>query len=113
MEILLAPPLAFVVYLLAVGGLALLGKVMAGPPQSAEDARQSPFKTSLYASGNAAHEQSAPGYRAFFVIALFFAALHLGALVLGTLVLGSGDPTSTAALYVVGLAITLVALLLG
>lgn len=113
MEILLAPPLAFIIYLLAAGGLALFGKKLAGRPQAAADARPSPLKTSLYASGNAPREQAAPGYRSFFVIALFFAALHLGALVLGTLVLGSGSPSATAALYVVGLAITLIALLLG
>ena len=42
------------------------------------------------------------------MIALFFAALHLGALMIG-----SSDLSPSAALYVVGLAVTLLALLLG
>ncbi len=104
MEILLAPPLAFAIYLIAVGGLALIGKAMAGRSGEAP----SPLKTSIYASGNAPGRAAAPGYRAFFVIALFFAALHLGALMIG-----SSDLSSSAALYVVGLAVTLLALLLG
>ncbi len=102
MEILLAPPLAFIIYLIAVGGLALIGKAMAGTPHS------SPLKTSTYASGNAPGRESVPGYRAFFVIALFFAALHLGALMIG-----SSDLSPAAALYVVGLVVTLLALLIG
>jgi NADH:ubiquinone oxidoreductase subunit 3 (subunit A) len=102
MDVLLTPPLAFVVYLAAVGGLLLLGRRMAGA------SKPTPLKTSLYASGNVPKERSAPGYRTFFVIALFFAAFHLGALVLG-----SSDLSPTAAVYLVGLAVTLIALLLG
>jgi hypothetical protein len=82
--------------------LSLLGRAMAG------FSRPSPLKTSLYASGNAPPERAAPEYRTFFVIALFFAALHLG-----TLVIGSSDLSPAAAVYLVGLALTLVALLLG
>ncbi len=102
MEILLAPPLAFIIYLLLAGGLALIGRAMAG------SSRPSPLKTSLYASGNAPGQASSPGYRAFFVIALFFAALHLGALMIG-----SSDLSPAVALYVGGLIVTLLALLLG
>lgn len=102
MEVLLAPPAAFVIYLLAVGALSLIGR------SAARSSRSSALKTSLYASGNAPGEQAAPGYRAFFIIALFFAALHLGALVIG-----SSDLSPIAALYIVGLVVTLVALLLG
>ncbi len=102
MEILLAPPLAFIIYLIAVGVLARIGKVMAG------SSRPSPLKTSIYASGNAPGRESVPGYRAFFVIALFFAALHLGALMIG-----SSDLSPAVALYVAGLIVTLLALLLG
>ena len=102
MEILLAPPLAFIIYLLAAGALTLLGKRMAGSsPTSA-------LKTSLYAAGNAHENRAAPGYRTFFVIALFFAAFHLGALVIG-----SSDLSPAAGIYLVGLAVTLIALLLG
>ncbi len=102
MEILLAPPFAFVIYLLVAGGLMLLGKAMAG------SSRSSPFKRSLYASGNPPPKAVAPGYRAFFVVALFFAALHLGALIIG-----SSDLSAFAAVYLIGLALTLLALLLG
>jgi len=102
MNIFLSPPLAFIIYLLAVGGLALVGKGMAAP------ARPAPHKTNLYASGNPPPEQAAPSYRGFFLIALFFAVLHLSALIIG-----SSDLSPTAAVYVVGLALTLAAVLLG
>lgn len=102
MNTLLAAPFAFLIYLFVAVGLTLLGKAMAGP------SRPSPLKTSLYASGNAPQPHAAPGYRAFFVIALFFAALHLGALVIG-----SSDLSPIAAVYLVGLVLTLLALLLG
>ena len=104
MSILLMPPIAFVIYVVAVGALTQLGKRLAGsnPPQA------SPLKTNLYASGNAPSEQAAPGYRAFFSIALFFAILHLSALVIG-----SSDLSPIAAIYLIGLALTLLALLLG
>ncbi|MFN8565605.1 MAG: hypothetical protein U0703_29125 [Anaerolineae bacterium] len=102
MDILLTPPLAFIVYLLAVGVLVLIGKRMAGSsPTSA-------LKTSLYAAGNPPENRAAPGYRTFFVIALFFAAFHLGALVIG-----SSDLSPAAGIYLVGLVVTLIALLLG
>lgn len=102
MNVLFAPPLAFLIYLLAAAGLALLGRAMAGR------SRPSPLKTSLYNSGNPPRERAAPGYRAFFVIALFFAALHLGALMIG-----SSDLSLVVILYVAGLAVTLLALLMG
>ncbi|MCC6805311.1 MAG: hypothetical protein IT319_20695 [Anaerolineae bacterium] len=102
MDVLLAPPLAFIIYLLAAGGLTWLGKRFAGT------SKPSPHKTSLYASGNAPEPRAAPGYGSFFVIALFFAVLHLGALVIG-----SSDLSSGAVVYVIGLAVTLAALLLG
>ena len=102
MDMLLAPPLAFLIYLLAAGGLMLLGRVMAG------SSRPSPLKNSQYASGNAAPPHATPGYRAFFVIALFFAALHLGALVIG-----SSDLSATAVVYLIGLAVTLIVLVFG
>lgn len=108
MEFMLAPPVAFLIYLLLVGILSGLGRLLAnnGVEPAAE---QSPEKTSTYASGEAAPLwRAAPGYRPFFVIALFFAVLHLGVLMLGS---SNFAPASLA--YLVGLLLTLVALILG
>jgi NADH:ubiquinone oxidoreductase subunit 3 (subunit A) len=103
-EILLVPPVAFLLYLLLVGILSGIGRVMAGThhPSSA-------FKTSSYASGEAPQPFSgAPGYRPFFRVALFFAVLHLG-----VLVLASGGLSPVTAIYLMGLILALVALILG
>ena len=100
---LLAPPLAFLIYLALAGGLHLLGKKMAGP--SSENAT----KTSTYASGETPPTQmAAPGYRPFFMVALFFAILHLG-----VLILGSGGLTIVTGVYLIGLILALLALILG
>jgi NADH:ubiquinone oxidoreductase subunit 3 (subunit A) len=104
MEMLLVPPVAFLLYLLLVGILSGIGRAMAGTnhPSSA-------FKSSAYASGEAPHVGSgAPGYRPFFRVALFFAVLHLG-----VLVLASGGLSPVTAVYLVGLILALVALILG
>lgn len=102
-EILLSPPVAFVLYLALVGLLTRLGRLLAGPP------KLTATKSSTYASGEAPPSSpAAPGYRPFFVIALFFAVLHLG-----VLMLGSGNLSPTSALYLVGLLLALVALILG
>ncbi len=103
MEILLAPPLAFMVYLVLVGVLSLFGK------RIAPNTPDSPLKRSTYASGEeAAQNLSAPGYKPFFRVALFFAVLHLG-----VLVLGSGNLSSIEAVYLAGLGVALLALILG
>lgn len=92
MEILLAPPLAFLIYMAI---LLLLGRV--------QEWRKSP----LYASGEEhVASRGVTGHRSFFVGALFFAALHLGALVLG-----SGIASPAALLYLAGLAVALIVLL--
>lgn len=103
MEIILTPPIAFVIYLLLAWLLSRVGQFLAPNqdtlPESAE----------AYASGEAAPLQAAsPGYRPFFRIALFFAVLHLGVLVLAT----SGMQPVTA-LYIAALLVILLALLLG
>jgi NADH:ubiquinone oxidoreductase subunit 3 (subunit A) len=102
-DILLAPPVAFLLYL-ALGGLLLgLGRALAGP------ARPTALKASTYASGEeAGRGQASPGYQQFFRIALFFAMVHLG-----VLVLGSGGPAPIVAAYVAGLLLVLAALILG
>ncbi len=103
-EILLIPPIAFLVYVFLVSILSGIGRVMAGTRH-----QRSAFKSSTYASGEAPHlSNGAPGYRPFFRIALFFAVLHLG-----VLVLASGGLTPIAGLYLIGLMLALVALILG
>jgi NADH:ubiquinone oxidoreductase subunit 3 (subunit A) len=102
-EIILSPPIAFLAYVVLVGFLFLLGRILAGQP------KMTPLKSSTYASGEAPPtQQAAPGYRPFFIVALFFAFLHLG-----VLVLGSGDLSRMQALYLVGLLLALSALILG
>ena len=103
MEILLVPPIAFLLYLALVAVLSGLGRLLAGPSQT------TPLKTSTYASGEAAPARGAmPGYRTFFVMALFFAMLHLG-----VLVLGSSQLAPVAGVYLIGLMLALIALILG
>jgi NADH:ubiquinone oxidoreductase subunit 3 (subunit A) len=102
-DILLTPPVAFLIYLALVGLLSGLGRLLAYPGQ------KTALKSSTYASGEAAPTRmAAPGYRPFFVVALFFAVLHLGALMLGT----SGLSLTSGA-YLVGLMAALLALILG
>jgi NADH:ubiquinone oxidoreductase subunit 3 (subunit A) len=105
MEVLLYPPIAFVVYLVLVGVLSGMGRALAVPAHSHADAT----KSSAYASGEIGETyQAAPGYRQFFVVALFFAVLHLG-----MLLAGSSGLTMVTAAYIVGLIVALVALILG
>jgi NADH:ubiquinone oxidoreductase subunit 3 (subunit A) len=103
MDILLSPPVAFLIYLPLVFLISLLGRSMAGTNKT------SSLKTSIYGSGEAAPTNlAAPGYRPFFRIALFFAVLHLGILVLGT-----GGLNMITGIFLVGLAFALLALMLG
>jgi NADH:ubiquinone oxidoreductase subunit 3 (subunit A) len=103
MEILLSPPIAFLIYIPLVLLVVWLGRQLAGP------AKETPSKSSIYGSGEEAQSYTAaPGYRPFFLVALFFAILHLG-----MLVLGMSDLSPTSAIYVGGLAIALIALILG
>jgi NADH:ubiquinone oxidoreductase subunit 3 (subunit A) len=102
-NILLSPPLAFLIYIPIVLVIALVGKRLAGPAHASE------MKSSIYGSGEIAPKGAeAPGYRPFFLIAFFFAFLHLGMLVLGT-----GGRSQTEAIYLIGLLVGLLALMLG
>ncbi|MBE2198956.1 MAG: hypothetical protein IAE79_10130 [Anaerolinea sp.] len=106
-DILLTPPIAFLIFLLLVSALSGMGRLLAGPSQQTE------MKSSTYSSGEAPPtEMAAPGYRPFFVVALFFAILHLGVLVLGVGGFGAGVGVGTA-VYLVGLALALLALIVG
>ena len=99
MEIILSPPLAFLIYIPLVALLTWFGKSMAGPDRS----------SSIYSSGEKAPTtQAAPGYRPFLLIALFFAIIHLG-----ILVLASGNLSIATVVYLFGLVLALVALMLG
>ncbi len=103
MNILLSPPVAFLLYIPLVLALVWLGKRLAGSESTNE------VKSSVYGSGEAPPSgAAAPGYKPFFLIAFFFAILHLG-----VLVLASGMTTISPAIYLVGLLVALVALILG
>ena len=103
MDILLSPPVAFLVYIPLVLIIMGFGRLLAGP------ASPNAVKSSTYGSGEEAPTYlAAPGYRPFFLIAFFFAVLHLG-----MLVLGSGGLTLITGAYLIGLVLALVALILG
>ncbi len=103
LEMLLTPPLAFVIYVALAAVLNRFGRALAGPGKA------SALKSSTYASGEAAPTRAAaPGYRPFFVIALFFAILHLG-----ILIVGSGTFTPITGVYLGGLLVALIALIVG
>ena len=100
---LLSPAVAFLVYIPLVLLLVGLGRLLAGPGSA------NAVKSSVYGSGEAPPTfEAAPGYQPFFLIALFFAVVHLAMLVLGV-----GHLPPTAAIYLGGLFIALVALILG
>ena len=103
MNIILTPPIAILIYIPLVFILLWFGKQLAGPE------KPSPAKQSTYGSGEkASNIAAAPGYRPFFLVALFFAILHLGMLVLGL-----GNLDLPQGIYIAGLAVALVALILG
>jgi len=103
MNILLSPPLAFLIYIPLILVIIWFGRQLAGPGKG------DPTKNSLYGSGEEAPMfTAAPGYKPCFLVALFFAILHLGMLMLGL----AGE-SLIAVGYLVGLAVALVALILG
>lgn len=103
MEIILTPPLAFLIYIPLVFVIVGIGRVLAGPEKPTD------LKETIYASGEEAPTRpAAPGYRPFFLIAFFFAIVHLGMLVIGT-----GTFTLSTLPFLLGLILALIALLLG
>ena len=103
MDILLSPPVAFLIYVPLVIIILGVGKYMAG------DSKPSDLKSSIYGSGESGPTSAAaPGYRPFFLITFFFAILHLGMLVLAT-----GGLTPVSGIFLLGLILCLVALVLG
>ena len=103
MQILLSPPIAFLIYIPLVWVFLMAGKRMAGEATDSD-----PTKTSYASGAEAPTNFASPGYKPFFLVALFFAILHLGILVLGT-----GNLNSTEALFLGGLILALLALVLG
>ena len=104
MEILLSPPIAFLLYIPLVMLLLWLGRQLSLPSE-----RPSAEKSSVYGGGEKSPTLSAvPGYKPFFLVAFFFAILHLG-----MLVLGFGNLSIGQGYYIGGLAIALLALILG
>lgn len=102
-QLMLAPPIAFIFYLLLVGALSGIGRLLAGA------GKLNGAKSSTYNGGEALLKTTAaPGYQPFFVIALFFAILHLG-----VLMLGSSNLAPMAGVYLAGLLLALLALILG
>lgn len=104
MHIVFSPPIAFIIYMVLVGVLVLIGRFLAGSPSQSADSQ-------LYSSGEiapSADDQSVPGYRPFFVVALFFAVLHLG-----VVVLASSDMSQMSIVYLLGLILILITLILG
>ncbi len=103
MQILLSPPIAFLLYIPLILILSGIGKRMAGNTNPSDQ------KRTLYGSGEVAPTSfTAPGYRPFFLVALFFAILHLG-----ILVLGAGTLNIPEAIFLGGIILALVALILG
>ncbi|MBK8025286.1 MAG: hypothetical protein IPK19_28840 [Chloroflexi bacterium] len=109
LEILLTPPLAFLIYLGAAGALIWIGRRLAGDRPITGKRSAATLQTSTYAGGEAQdHSSALLGYRSAFVIALFFAVLHVG-----ILMLGSGGVSTAGVIYLIGLMVTLLALVLG
>ena len=103
MNVILTPPLAFLIYLPLVLAIYFTGRGLAGKGNPSAN------KSSLYSSGEEAPTTlAAPGYRPFFLVAFFFAILHLGMLVLGT-----GSINLSMIPYLIGLILALIALILG
>jgi NADH:ubiquinone oxidoreductase subunit 3 (subunit A) len=103
MDILLSPPLAFLIYIPLILVIVWFGRQLAGPQIT------DPSKSRLYSSGEEAPMfTAAPGYKPFFMVALFFAILHLGMLVLGLT-----SQSMISVIYLVGLGVALLALILG
>lgn len=103
MEIILTPPIAFLIYIPFVILILLVGRGMAGK------SKDSDLKETVYASGEeASTKPAAPGYRPFFLIAFFFAILHLGMLIVGT-----GTYSFQTVPFILGLMVSLIALILG
>jgi NADH:ubiquinone oxidoreductase subunit 3 (subunit A) len=103
MTVLLAPPFAFIAYLVVAGALLGIGKVVAGR-RRARASEKMPYASGERASGLHAR----PGYQPYFGVALFFALLHVGVLVAST-----GGFTPLSLVYMGGLLLVLLVVAVG
>jgi NADH:ubiquinone oxidoreductase subunit 3 (subunit A) len=102
MEIILSPPLAFLIFLAIGYAIYRLGGAIAAP------GKPHPGKRATYACGEDIPAQRvAPSYRDFFYLALLFAILHLAALVVATAPGGAWP----ALLYLAGIGVSVYALM--
>ncbi|NJL95244.1 MAG: hypothetical protein HC915_16760 [Anaerolineae bacterium] len=104
LDVLVSPPVAFVIYMALVGALLAIGRTMA-----TEKSPTTLGKHQIYASGEVAPGGHArQGYRNFVEVALFFAVLHLGVLVMAT-----GSPGLATMLFLGLLVVILFVLMVG
>ncbi|MBC8447994.1 MAG: hypothetical protein H8D78_09605 [Chloroflexi bacterium] len=104
-NILLSPPVAFVVFLGLGYGIYRLGGAIAAP------GKPHPGKRATYACGEDIPAQRvAPSYRDFFYLALLFAILHLAALVVATAP-RDGASAWLATIYLAGIGVSVYALI--
>ena len=102
-EILLSPPVAFVLFLAVAGLIYLLGKRMATKPTDVGG------KLTSYACGEDIPGTKVQfGYRLFFFVALFFTIMHVAALVIATA--PSGKLALFALLYLAVVFLSILAL---
>lgn len=102
-DLLLTPAMAFLIYLGATSLLSRVGHF------AAVKRPYDPLQSSTYAGGEHPSKDGAlPDYSSSFVIALFFGVVHVGVLMVGS---DTGSPL--AAIYLIGLSITLAAFILG
>ena len=96
-NVLLLPPLAFAIILVAVVGLSLFSRRIAFRRKD-----QPAGLTKPYACGEETPDQMVqPDYGEFFPFALFFTILHVVALMLMTVPVGTASAIAIAAIYIV------------
>ena len=104
MEILLTPPIGFIIY--SIIGFAIY---QVGKKNSPVEDKTDDMKRRLYGSGEEApEERGVPGFQPFLLISLFFALMHLG-----VLIIGMTTPNYTSIIYTIILMLGLLALILG
>lgn len=99
-KILLSPPIAFLLFMLAGYGLYALGNRMAGAPTPEA------MKDEPYACGNEYEGQRFQfGYQKFFIAALFFTIMHVAIMTIATVPSGPSAYKAITYLSVIALSI--------
>ena len=105
-QLLISPPVAFLIVLLAVLGVSLALSRLAFRPEKVAKGLTEP-----YACGeNLANHMIQPDYSQFFPFAFFFTILHVAALMAATVPTGTWGITFIAVVYVVGAIVGLLVL---